>query len=179
MLYTGREKKIYHDKLVYEQRVVQSQIRVAKKWRQTQASRLARAEVKKIVAARNAIIAKEKADEESFLRQMNNRMQQEQKEYAAWQTANQHIPLSRRPRDDNDEREAHIFHPPLRTSCLITKRIPAEKKEVKTQQPPVSISRATKQPSLDPHIEALMQKYGQTSIRDGFSRKKRFFDIQL
>lgn len=176
-----RERKIYHEKVMYDKRVADAQIIVANAWRRYSVYCEAKQKIQKILVVKAAKIEKERLEDESFLRKMNARMLKEQKDYAAWQTTNTHVTFPRTRTIHNtssslmEHTPSSLFLPPRR-DCLIPKS--PESRGVSPIRPG-SRAKNSRSSAPDPHIEALMQKYGKPSIIDGYSRKTRFFDVQL
>jgi hypothetical protein len=181
-----REQKKLSDQLLYEKKCIEAQKIVARKWRGRNSRLRTRAQFEGLISANRALILKEKADEETFLQQMNVRMLQEQQIQLEWQNKNKHVVLSRRRRGG----EGNCLDPALElllqsrrqkklsadSSCLEQKWNNNNKCLVKVGAKQQQSARAV---ALDPHIEALMNKYGKPSDNDDHTRKKRFFDIQL
>lgn len=212
-----RARKAHEDKLFLEQKLHDSQVKVAKKWRQRGAYLTAKVVVAGLKAARDAEKLKTEREEEVFLQSMQRRMAEELEAQAVWHRDHPHVSLTRsRQHHDHDDSSSSDYYskppaaaaqaqptrkkigtslvqPPHQELSLVvqTSTVPLTTTMTTTmtpggggrhqhrQQSPHQLSQREKTAELDPHIEALMMRYGQPSSQDGHCRKKRFYDIQL
>mmetsp|Transcript_4298 Transcript_4298/g.7926 ORF Transcript_4298/g.7926 Transcript_4298/m.7926 type:complete len:394 (-) Transcript_4298:428-1609(-) len=173
--FVRRERKLLYERLLYEQKCIESQKRIAKKWRQYLAYVKAKAIIDEMRSIKNMELKREQEDEQLFLDRMKQRMNQENTVFTAWRAKNMDISLVGARGRHCDENEPSVGQPgrnipPIENSSSHTPGMPGR---------PNSISKG--KAARDPHIDALMLKYGNIHVsnQDGLFRKKRFFDIQL
>ena len=107
-------------------------------------------------------LERERNEEQLFLKLIETRMMQEKASLAAWHSKNPHVSL--------------------KSYRSTTNMVPSEESEFEQRLETnrhTELSISSKNPHLEAKIDALMEKYGKSSIVDGISRRKRFFDVRL
>jgi hypothetical protein len=167
---------MYEEGMKQNQQVTEAQIKISRVWKNRKAFLAARAIVADLIATNERRKENDAIEELSFLRKMESRSNDEKANYEAWMATNKHISFKK------DRKclpiEKYLKLPPYNNT--IDKLSNNSLYSSKSRSTKLSINTTINaKSSRDPHIEALMLKFGKTTNINGQSRKTRFFDIQL